>query len=45
MNKKDTDQLIKHLKKLQSEYPPKMSGRSTISECVDFLLGVLGVKV
>ena len=37
--------LAKLLKELKKDLKPKVGMRSTVSECVDFLLAVLGEKV
>jgi hypothetical protein len=45
MTTAEQKKLAKMLKKLKEEMKPKVGMRSTVSECVDFLLAVLGEKV
>lgn len=45
MTIKDKESLVKLLKKLKKDYPEEADKRSTVNECVDFLLSVIGVKI
>lgn len=45
MVKQDKDTLARMLRKLKKESPQQEGKRSTITECADFLLGVIGAKV
>lgn len=45
MTKSKRESLVKLLKELKEEHTPKMGSRSTVTDCTDFLLAVLGVKI
>ena len=45
MTTTEQKRLVKLLKDLKKDMEPKVGKRSTVADCVDFLLAVLGEKV